>query len=70
MGIPSRVLLWLEQRVKVPEAALHPLVGGHLLKAHLREDLAKLRANLWAGKPLLGRAACDLIGLVLGYTNC
>ena len=31
-----------------PPPALHVVVGGHLLEAHLREDLAELRAHLRA----------------------
>lgn len=46
MGVTSRVLLRLKQRIKVPEAALHPLIGRHLLKPHLCKDLSKLRSNL------------------------
>eukprot|EP00955_Chlamydomonas_euryale_P083492 363865-Chlamydomonas_euryale.AAC.12 len=47
--VARRVLLRLEQRVKVPERRLDIVVRGHLLKAHLREDLAELRANLHGG---------------------
>jgi hypothetical protein len=44
--VARRVLLRLEQRIEIPEAALHIVVGGHLLETHLREDLAELRAHL------------------------
>ena len=44
--VAGRMLLRLEQRVEVPEAALHVVVGRHLLKAHLSEDLAELSPNL------------------------
>jgi hypothetical protein len=43
------VLLRLEQGIKVPEGGLHVVVGGHLLKAHLGEDLAELGAHLQGG---------------------
>ena len=33
MSVPGRVLLGLEQGVKVPEAALHKVLGGHLREA-------------------------------------
>lgn len=46
MGIPGRVALRLEQRVKVPERALNIALCGHLIKAHLKEDLSELSANL------------------------
>ena len=46
MCVSSRVLLRLEEDVKVPEAALHIVVGGHLCKTHLGEDLAVLGAHL------------------------
>ena len=42
MCITCGVLLWLEERIKVPEAAFHVGVGGHLLEAHLCEDLPEL----------------------------
>lgn len=54
MRVAGGVLLRLEQRVKVPEGGLHVVVGGHLLKPHLREDLAELRAHLQAA----GREGC------------
>ena len=40
------MLLGLEEGVKVPEAALHIVVGGHLGEAHLQEDLAVLGPHL------------------------
>ena len=46
MCVAGRMLLRLEQRVEVPEAALHVVVGRHLLEAHLCEDLAELSPNL------------------------
>lgn len=46
VGITGWVLLRLEQTVKVPETALHIVVGGHLLEAHLGEDFAVLAAHL------------------------
>jgi len=46
--VACRVLLWLEQRIKVPERGLHIVVGGHFGEAHLGEDLAELRAHLRA----------------------
>jgi hypothetical protein len=45
------MLLWLEECVKVPEAALYIVVGGHFCEAHLGEDLTVLRTNLlWQGR--------------------
>ena len=44
--ISRRMLLWLEEGVKIPEAALHVIVGGHLLEAHLDENLPELTAHL------------------------
>lgn len=38
--------LRLEQAVEVPEAALDPAVGRHLLEAHIHEDLAELGSHL------------------------
>ncbi len=46
MCVTGWVLLGLEERVKVPEATFHVVVGRHLLKAHLREDLPELRPDL------------------------
>ena len=46
MRVSGRVLLRLEQRVEVPEAGLHVVVGRHLLKAHLDEDLPELAPHL------------------------
>lgn len=46
--VTRRVLLRLEEAVKVPEGALHVVVGGHLCEAHVGEDLAVLAAHLWA----------------------
>ena len=44
--VPGWVLLRLEESVKVPEAALHEVVGRHLRETHLKEDLPVLRPNL------------------------
>lgn len=49
VSIPGRMLLWLEQCIKVPEGALHILVGGHLGEAHLQEYLTELRADFEQG---------------------
>ncbi len=46
MGVPGRVLLGLEQGVKVPEAALHVVVGRHLGEAELKKDLPVFSPNL------------------------
>ena len=46
MRIASRVLLGLKQRVKVPEAALHKVIGRHFIKAHFNEDLPELASHL------------------------
>lgn len=53
MHVPRRMLLRLEERIKVPERGLHKLVGAHLLEAHLEEDFPKLRAHLheWVEVP-------------------
>jgi hypothetical protein len=48
MGVPGRVLLGLEQGVKVPEAALHVVVGRHLGEAQLKKDLPVFRPHLEA----------------------
>ena len=50
--VARRVLLRLEQGVKVPEAALHVVVGRHLLEAHLGEDLPELRPDLACEPPI------------------
>mmetsp|Transcript_3842 Transcript_3842/g.8815 ORF Transcript_3842/g.8815 Transcript_3842/m.8815 type:complete len:412 (+) Transcript_3842:504-1739(+) len=47
--VARRVLLRLEERVKVPEARLHKAVCRHLLKAHPHEDFSELRAHLQQG---------------------
>ena len=44
--LARRVLLRHEQRVEVPERALHVLAGRHLAEAHLQEDLPVLLAHL------------------------
>jgi hypothetical protein len=46
VGISSRVTLWLKEGIEVPERALHPLIGRHLLKAHLHQDATELSADL------------------------
>ncbi len=46
VGIAGRVLLRLEEGVKIPEAALNKVVCWHLLEAHLSENLLKLRPDL------------------------
>ena len=33
VGVPSRVLLRLEESIKVPEGALNEVIGGHLWKS-------------------------------------
>lgn len=38
--------LRLEEAVEVPEAALDPPVGRHLLEAHVHEHLAELGSHL------------------------
>ena len=43
--VAGGVLLWLEQRVEVPERRLHVVVRRHLLEPHLSEDLAELCAH-------------------------
>lgn len=48
MGVASRMLLRLEQRVKVPEGALHKVVGRHFGEAHLEEDVPELGPDLKA----------------------
>ncbi len=40
MSISGRMLLRLEEGVKVPEAALNKVVGRHLRESHLKEDLS------------------------------
>lgn len=49
MSITRRVLLWLEQSIEIPEAALHEVIRGHLLEAHLGEDLLELGPHLMFG---------------------
>ena len=39
VGVPGRVLLRLEERVKVPETALRVVVCRHLSETHLEENL-------------------------------
>lgn len=46
MGIPSRMLLGLEEGVKIPERALHIATRRHFRKAHLEENVAKLGTDL------------------------
>mmetsp|Transcript_67126 Transcript_67126/g.187827 ORF Transcript_67126/g.187827 Transcript_67126/m.187827 type:complete len:375 (-) Transcript_67126:32-1156(-) len=45
VGVASGVLLGLEERVKIPEGALDPLVRGHLLEAHQQQDVPNLRPD-------------------------
>ena len=40
VGITGRMLLRLEQGVKIPEGALDKVVGRHFGEAHFKEDLA------------------------------
>ena len=47
--ITGGMRLRLEQTVEVPEGRLDPLVGGHLMEAHLQEDVAELGPNLEEG---------------------
>lgn len=47
MGISSRVRLGLKERIKVPEGRLDPLVGGHFVKAHFHQNVAKLGPYLY-----------------------
>mmetsp|Transcript_66677 Transcript_66677/g.168137 ORF Transcript_66677/g.168137 Transcript_66677/m.168137 type:complete len:270 (-) Transcript_66677:201-1010(-) len=59
--VTRRVLLWLEEGVKIPEGALHPLIGGHLLETHQQQNVANLRAHLherMQGTTLAPQAAC------------
>mmetsp|Transcript_22505 Transcript_22505/g.36015 ORF Transcript_22505/g.36015 Transcript_22505/m.36015 type:complete len:502 (+) Transcript_22505:251-1756(+) len=46
VGVAGGVALRLKKRVEVPEAALHPLAGGHLGEPHAHEDLPELRPHL------------------------
>ena len=46
MGIPSWVLLRLEECVKVPEGGFHKTIGWHLGEAHLEENVPELGTNL------------------------
>mmetsp|Transcript_35805 Transcript_35805/g.78171 ORF Transcript_35805/g.78171 Transcript_35805/m.78171 type:complete len:403 (-) Transcript_35805:388-1596(-) len=71
VGVAGGVLLRLEERVKVPEGALHKVVGGHLLESHRDEDLAELlphlqqRVNVPAGRGLPLRVEVVLLELSL-----
>lgn len=49
MGVSGRMLLGLEQGIEVPEAAFYIVVGGHLFKAHVCEDLPYLGTYLHTG---------------------
>ena len=40
------MLLWLKERIEVPEAALYISIGRHLFKSHLSKDLAELSPHL------------------------
>jgi hypothetical protein len=46
MGVTRGMGLRLEERVEVPEGALHVSVGLHLLEAHLQQDLNELLTRL------------------------
>ena len=49
MSVARWMLLRLEERVEIPEARLNIVIRGHLGEAHLREDLAELRAHFQEG---------------------
>mmetsp|Transcript_28485 Transcript_28485/g.45797 ORF Transcript_28485/g.45797 Transcript_28485/m.45797 type:complete len:210 (-) Transcript_28485:230-859(-) len=40
------MLLWLEERIKIPEGALHPSVCTHLLESHQQQVLTNLAFHL------------------------
>jgi hypothetical protein len=45
MSVSSRMLLWLEQRIKVPEWRLNKVISRHLCKSHFQKYLSKLLSN-------------------------
>ena len=49
------MLLGLKEGVKVPEGALHEVVGRHLGEAHLQKDLPVLGPDLYEGNKWLDK---------------
>lgn len=70
LQVAGRVLLGHEEGVEVPEAGLDELVGGHLLEAHLEEDLAEFLADLVEGVQgtgvLVGAEGLEVVWLEVG----
>ncbi len=70
LQIARGVLLGHEEGIKVPEARLDKLVGGHLLETHLEEDLAEFLADLVEGVQgtgiLVGTEGLEVVGLEVG----
>mmetsp|Transcript_85571 Transcript_85571/g.223285 ORF Transcript_85571/g.223285 Transcript_85571/m.223285 type:complete len:384 (-) Transcript_85571:461-1612(-) len=63
MRVASRMLLWLEEGVEVPERALHPLVGAHLFETHEHQDISNLRLHLleWVQMAAAGMQAASVV---------
>jgi len=53
MSISSRMLLRLEQRIKIKKTGFSVLVSRHFAKTHLKQNLPKLLSNLKIFKVLL-----------------
>lgn len=70
LQVAGGVLLGHIEGVKVPEASLDKFVGGHLLEAHVEEDLAELLSHLVKrveGASILVRAeGLEVVGLEVG----
>ena len=62
LQVASWMALRLEQSVEVPEGALNPSVGWHLIEAHRQENLAELSAHFqkWVQVASLGDLACSV----------
>ena len=56
----EKYIIYLEKCIKVPKAALDIVVGWHLCKSHLQEDLSVLGPNLEPGElELEGKLALE-----------
>ena len=44
--VSSRVTLWLEEGIEVPEGALNEFVGGHFIESHFEKNLSEHSSDL------------------------
>ena len=60
LSLLKSILFYLEKCIKVPKAALDIVVGWHLCKSHLQEDLSVLGPDLEPGElELEGKLALE-----------